>query len=260
MSKDFTGRAVIVTGASSGIGRAIAVELGRAGAEVWLVGRAADELATTTGMIAEVGGPAAHAVPMNLRERGPLAKLVAEVAAKHPYLFALVSNAGVMHPEPIMSGTIERWQTMLDVNVMAMLEGNQAAVHAMRAHKKPAHLINIGSVQGRFEEPGVYGISKRAAEFITSTLRAELEQDDIRVCTVIPGGFTTQLARGFAPEQMAHIAGGFEKYGIDPTGPGIRRVLSDPQHIDDMVRYILAAPIELNIEEVVMRPPISMKA
>ena len=123
MSKDFTGRAVIVTGASSGIGRAIAVELGRAGAEVWLVGRAADELATTTGMIAEVGGPAAHAVPMNLRERGPLAKLVAEVAAKHPYLFALVSNAGVMHPEPIMSGTIERWQTMLDVNVMAMLEG-----------------------------------------------------------------------------------------------------------------------------------------
>jgi hypothetical protein len=68
------------------------------------------------------------------------------------------------------------------------------------------------------------------------------------------------LARGFALEQLEHIAGGLEKYGIDPTGPGIRRVLSDPQHIADMVRYILSAPIELNIEEVVMRPPISMKA
>jgi NAD(P)-dependent dehydrogenase (short-subunit alcohol dehydrogenase family) len=55
-------------------------------------------------------------------------------------------------------------------------------------------------VEGSFEEPGVYGISKRAAESITARLRAELEQDDIRVATFIPGGFATHLMRGFAPE------------------------------------------------------------
>ena len=260
MNQDFSGCAVIVTGASSGIGRSIAVELGRAGAEVWLVGRSPGELAATASMIADVGGPIAHTVPLNLRERGRLAELIAEVGRAHPHFFGLVNNAGVMHPEPILSGTVDRWQAMLDVNVMAMLEGCKAAVEVMRAQKKPGHLINIGSVQGRFEVPGVYGISKHAAEYITATLRAELEHDDIRVCTIIPGGFATKLARGFEPAQLATIAGNLNALGIDPAGPGIERVVSDPQHIANMVRYILSQPIDLNIEEVVIRPPISTKA
>lgn len=260
MSQDFAGRAVVVTGASSGIGRSIAVELGRAGAELWLVGRSAEELAVTAVMIAQAGGPAAHSVPMNLRERGKLAQLIAEIGAAHQHFFALVSNAGVMHPEPILSGTMDRWQAMLDINILAMLEGCKAAVEVMRAHGKPGHLINLGSVQGRFEEPGVYGISKRAAEFITATLRHELEQDDIRVCTVIPGGFATKLMRGFEPAELATIAGNLKSLGIDPTGSAVKRVVSDPQHIANMVRYILSQPIELNIEQVVIRPPISTKA
>jgi NADP-dependent 3-hydroxy acid dehydrogenase YdfG len=260
VTEGFSGRAVIVTGASSGIGRCIAVELARAGAELWLVGRSAEELDMTAQMIAAAGGPTAHPAVIDLRTRGKLSDLIKEVGSTHPHLFALVSNAGVMHPEPILAGTIDRWQAMLDINVMAMLEGCQAAVLQMRKHGKPGHLINIGSLQGRFEVPGVYGISKKAAEMITASLRAELERDDIRITTIVPGGFTTQLARGIVPEQLAAMVERFAANGMEFNGPGSERFLADPQHIANMVRYILAQPIELNIEEVVIRPPVDSKA
>lgn len=260
MAESFAGKAVIVTGASSGIGRVIAVELARHGAELWLVGRSPAELDATARQIADAGGPQAHAAAMDLQQRGPLAALIEQVGSAHPHLFGLVSNAGVMYPEPIMSGTIERWQQMIDINVMAMLEGCQAAVRAMRAHGKPGHLINIGSVQARFEVPGVYGITKRATLAIGDTLRDELEHDDIRVATIVPGGFTTNLARGFLPESLATVGEAFKAKGLEYGGPDMIRALSDPQHIANMVRYVMEQPIELNIQEIVLRPPVSTKA
>ena len=260
MPRSLNGKAIIVTGASSGIGRSIAVELARHGAELWLVGRSVDELAVTEAMIDEAGGPPAHSAPMDLRSRGPLAALIADVGVNHPHLFSLINNAGVMYPEPILKGTIDRWQAMFDINVIAMLEGSQRAIEVMRAHGKPGHIINIGSVQARFEVPGVYGITKQAVEAIGASLRDELEQDDIRVATIVPGGFATQLARGFQPESLDNVMRGFASLGLEFGGPGTDRVISDPQHIANMVRYILELPIDLHIQEVVIRPPVSTKA
>ncbi len=260
MTGSLEGKAVIVTGASSGIGRAIAVELGKVGAELWLVGRNQSELDATAQMIRDAGGSQAHTAPMDLRERGPLAALVERVAGQHPHLFALINNAGVMYPEPILSGSVDRWQAMLDINVMAMLEGCKSAVEAMRAHARPGHLINVGSVQARFEVPGVYGISKQAVEAIGVSLREELEQDDIRVCTIIPGGFETQLARGFRQEELAHVASSFESRGVAFGGDGAHRLVSDPQHIANIVRYVLEQPIDINFQEILIRPPVSTKA
>jgi NADP-dependent 3-hydroxy acid dehydrogenase YdfG len=256
----FEGRAVVVTGASSGIGRVIAMDLARAGAQTWLVGRSQKDLDATAAMIAEAGGAAAHAEAIDLRQRGPLGALIERVAATHPYLFAVINNAGIMHPEPILSGAIDRWQAMLDVNVMAVLEGCKSGVEAMRRHGKPGHIINIGSVQARFEAPGVYGLTKQAVETIGTSLREELEEDNIRVATVIPGGFVTKLARGFAPEQLAKIAENFRLRGLDRGAPGTDRLVGDPQHVANAVHYILEQPIDLNIQEIIVRPPVSTKA
>ena len=259
MPQPFSGRAVIVTGASSGLGRAIALELGKAGADLWLVGRSESALDETARLITEAGGRPAQTAPMDFRQRGPLGALIKQVSANHPHLFAMINNAGIMYPEPILSGTIDRWQAMLDVNIMATLEGCKAAIEAMREHGRPGHIINIGSVQGRFEVPGVYGISKKAAEMIGDTLRAEVEQDDIRVATIIPGGFSTQLSRDFLPESMANLGGNLQRLGIDPTGPDMAKIVGDPQHIANAVRYILEQPIDINIQEMVVRPPVSTK-
>ena len=258
--QDLRGKAVIVTGGSSGIGQSIAIELGRAGADLWLVGRSQDELDATARAIAEAGGPPARTAAMDLRDRGPLAALVEQVAAGHPHLFALVSNAGVMYPEPILKGTVERWQAMFDINVMAMLEGCKAAVEAMRGHGRPGHLINVGSVQSRFEVPGVYGITKQAVEALGASLRDELEQDDIRVTTIVPGGFVTQLARGFLPETLESISANFKANGVEFGAEGTERLLSDPQHIANIVHYVLRQPIDIHFQEIVIRPPVSSKA
>ncbi|MEO0030444.1 MAG: hypothetical protein RIS94_202 [Pseudomonadota bacterium] len=260
MTQNLQGKAVIVTGASSGIGRSIAVELGKAGADLWLVGRNAGELEATAAQVREAGGPQAHLAPMDLRQRGLLADLVLDVERQHAHLAGLINNAGVMFPEPILRSSMERWQTMFDINVLAMLEGCQAAVEAMRRQGRSGHLVNIGSVAARFEVPGVYGITKRAVELIGETLRHELEHDDIRVTTIVPGGFATQLARGFQPEEMAAIAANFDKLGLEFGGAGTEKVVADPQHIANMVRYVLTQPIDINIQEIVIRPPISTKA
>lgn len=259
MTDIFEGRAIIVTGASSGLGRVIATELARRGAELWLVGRSADELAATARAIAEAGGPPAHCAPLDLRQRGPLEALVQEVGRAHPHLFAIVNNAGVMYPEPLLDGTIDRWQAMLDINVMAMLEGSKAAVEVMRGHGKPGHVVNIGSVAGRFEEPGVYGISKRAAQMIGWTLRTELEHDDIRVSTIIPGGFATNVGRNLTDHSKANAGRNLERLGIDRNSAEISKVVGDPIHVANAVRYILEQPIGINVQEIVVRPPISVK-
>jgi len=257
---DLNGKAVIITGASSGIGRTIAIALGAAGAQLWLVGRSSAELSATATLVEEAGGSAPQLLAADLQERGHLRGLIGEVGSTHPHLFAIINNAGLMHPEPIMGGTEARWEAMLAVNVMAVLEGLQAAVQAMRAHGKPGHIINIGSIAARWEEPGVYGATKKMVEGIGASLRRELEQDNIRVTTIVPGGFATQLARGFQPEQLEQVSRSFAEMGLDVSGAGIAKVMSDPQHIANIILYLLAQPIDLNIQEIVIRPPIDTKA
>ncbi|MET0656779.1 MAG: SDR family NAD(P)-dependent oxidoreductase, partial [Steroidobacteraceae bacterium] len=165
MNGPFAGRAVVVTGASSGIGKAIAEELGAANAEVWLVGRSEKDLVATAAAIAGRGGPPAHCVAMNLAQPGALAKLIDGIA--HKYVFALVNAAAVMYGEPILGADPARWREMMAINLHAPLEGCQAAVRRMRPHTRPAYLNNVGSIASRHDASGVYGASKVALDMIT---------------------------------------------------------------------------------------------
>jgi len=258
MTAVFQDKAGIVTGASSGLGRAIACELGAAGMALWLVGRSADELRATAAMVVERGGPAAECVPMDLSESGGLAELVTEVGRSHPYLFAVINNAGVMYPEPIVDADPRRWHEMFAINLMTPMESCRAAVQQMRAHGKPGHLVNISSTAGRDELYGAYGVSKCALNHMGRTLRRELEGDDIRVTTIIPGGFATNLARGFTPQMLEKMVSASAQLGYDPAGPDARKLMGDPAHVAGIVRYVLEQPIELNLEEITIRPAVSM--
>ncbi|MET0987288.1 MAG: SDR family oxidoreductase [Steroidobacteraceae bacterium] len=251
MSDTFVGRAAVVTGASSGIGKAIAEELGAAGAELWLVGRSQTELEATAAAIKVRGGLQAHCAAMDLAEPGALARLIE--ALPHEYLFTLVNVAGVMHGEAILGGDPKRWRAMMEVNLLAPLEGCQAAVSRMRQHRRPAHLINVGSIAARFDASGVYGASKVALEMVTRTLRQELEADDIRVTLVVPGGFRSQLARGLLPETAEVLGQKMAALNVD-----YERMFGDPADIARLVRYILEQPIDFNIGEVLVRPPVSL--
>jgi NADP-dependent 3-hydroxy acid dehydrogenase YdfG len=258
MNMVFEGCAGIVTGASSGFGRLIAQTLGEAGMQLWLVGRSATELEITAESIRASGGPAALCVPMDLSESGVLAGLVSEVGESHTHLFALINNAGVMYPEPVIEADPERSREMFMINVIAPMEGCRAAVEVMRRQGSPGHLINISSLAGRNDRYGAYSVSKAAVNQLGRTLRKELEQEDIRVTTIIPGGFATQLTRGFSEESMARFATAAVAVGFDPEGADAQRILGNPQHVADMVRYVLEQPIDLNLEEITIRPAVSL--
>jgi len=258
MNLEFKGRSGIVTGASSGIGRSIAQTLGAAGMELWLVGRSTTELGLTAEAIDTAGGPEAHCISMDLSESGALAELVSEVGECHTNLFALINNAGVMYPEPIVEADPARSHEMFMINVLAPMEGCRAAVEVMRRQGSPGHLINISSLAGRNDRYGAYSVSKAAVNQLGRALRKELEQDDIRVSTIIPGGFATQLARGFSEQAMARFVTAAAESGFDPEGGDAQRFLADPQRVADVVRYVLEQPIDLNLEEITIRPAVAL--
>ncbi len=256
MTKIFKDKAAIVTGASSGIGRMIAQNLGAAGMDLWLVGRSEEQLQATAENIKQAGGSEPHCVAMDLSVAGALADLVAKVGSTHPYLFALVNNAGVMYPEPILEADPKRWQEMFAINVFTPMESCRAAVQTMRKHGKPGHLVNIGSLAARFDTTGAYGLTKSAVSHLGRTLRHELQGDDIRVSTIVPGVFASNLLRGFTPEILVKLQQNMAAAKIDLAGPDAAKYFGDPTHIANMVNHILQLPIELNIEEITIRPAI----
>lgn len=252
----FAGKAAIVTGASSGFGRLIARTLAAHGMEVWITGR---RLAALEQTAESIGGAPVHCAAFDLATPGALAEMVARVGREHPYLFALVNNAGLLYADPVTSGDAAQWRSMFDVNVVAPADGCRAAVAVMRAHGLPAHLVNFSSLTARMDAGGMYGASKIALEMMSRSLREELEMDEIRVTTIVPGGFGgTELGRTITPGPLQALLRNAAAKGCPLDGPNARRAMADPQHVANTVLWVLQQPVDVNVGEVIVRPPVAI--
>lgn len=150
--------------------------------------------------------------------------------------------------------SLARWRALFDINVLATLEASQAAVRRMRAGGGPGHILNFSSLTARWDVGGVYGATKIAVEMIGRTLRKELERDPIRVTTIVPGGFATQLGRGFTEDMQVALGSIIQDRNLP-----MDQMMGDPEHVASMVSYILEQPTEINIGEVVIRSPVSVE-
>jgi len=150
------GKTAVVTGASSGIGRATAERLGTAGAHVYLGGRSSAPMEESAKRIRETGGKASVVV-LDVRDVAQVRGLVEGAARETGRLDVMVNNAGVSFPAPILEGEPEEWRTMLETNILGLLVGCQAAARAMRACSAEGHIVNISSVAARRPDSGVYG-------------------------------------------------------------------------------------------------------
>jgi NADP-dependent 3-hydroxy acid dehydrogenase YdfG len=260
----FTGKTAVVTGASSGIGRAVALRLGEAGAHVFAAGRRAEALAGTVEAVARAGG-AATAVTAELRDPGSVQGLVDRAMAGTGRLDVMVNNAGVSFRGPLADGDPEAWREMLEVNVLALAVGSRAAVRAMRACGAEGHIVNVSSSATRLEAPGFYGATKAAVNAITASLRQELQNDTIRVVTVIPGATATNLARhqpdllrGLAAsfgEEIGPLSGGlFPQDALDRAAAAAGPVLASADDVARAVLFAITQPIELSISEIAVQP------
>lgn len=268
------GKTAVVTGASSGIGRAIAETLGSAGAHVVLGGRTGRALDESVAKIA-AGGGSAEAHTGDIRDVAVARALVDQAMQSTGRLDVMVNNAGVSFPESILDGEPEHWRTMLETNVLALLVGAQAAVRAMRACGARGHIVNISSVAAQRRDSGVYGSTKHAVNAISETLRRELQDDPIQVVTVMPGAIATSFARNFdtavLQSMVAVAAGGPDQTGElgaveltkgeripDDVLAAARRALPDhlctPDDVAGAVLWAVTRPATVHVAEVVVRP------
>ena len=264
-NQSLAGKTAIVTGASSGIGRAIGIHLARSGAHVYLSGRTQSALVESAAAAGAEGGKATP-VAGDLRDPKAVQALVDRAMKETSRLDIMVNTAGVEFPSSIVEGDPERWRTMLETNVLALLVGSQAAVRAMRACGAHGHIVNISSVAGRREATGVYGATKWAANAIATSLRKELENDTIRVVNIMPGAVATNFARNFPPEFVSGIVqslgikadikpgGTLPAEVLDQVAKAGRQFLASADDIARAVIYAVTQPIELNIFEMVVRP------
>lgn len=263
---DLKGKTAVVTGASSGIGRATAESLGSAGAHIYLSGRTAAAMEETKASIEAAGGKA-DIVVHDIRQVDEVRGLVERAVADTGRLDIMVNNAGVSFPASIVEADPEDWRTMLETNVLSLLVGCQAAVRAMRQCDNEGHIVNISSIAAHRRDSGVYGATKHAVNCISATLRQELEDDKIRVVTIMPGAIATNFARNFDPEFLKGLvaATGVEaeiKQGerlpdelLEKVQPMMEQMLCGPEAVADTVLYAVSLPIQVNIEELVVRPP-----
>lgn len=270
-NRSLEGSTVCVTGASSGIGRAIAEHLGSLGAHVFLAGRTATSMEESAARIIAAGGRA-DAATFDITDSAALQDWIQGAADATGRLDVLVNNAGFGDVgSTIADGDPETWKGMLDVNVLALAVGCQAAIRAMRSTGSQGNIVNISSVAAIRRESGVYGATKHAVNCINSTLRQELEDDTIRVTAILPGVFATNFSRNMDRSVIEAMAAavGIEEVQFDADGrlpqeqldqfqAAMSAVYGDPQHIARAVEFVVSQPIELNIEELVIRPQKSL--
>jgi len=266
--KALAGRTAVVTGASSGIGRAVAEALGGAGAHVVLGGRTLGAMEESVARIAAAGATA-EAHVHDVRDVGQARALVERAVTSTGRLDIMVNNAGVSFPGSIVDADPEQWRTMLETNVLALLVGSQAAVRAMRACGAEGHVVNVSSVAALQPASGVYGATKHAVNCINESLRRELVDEPIQVVTVMPGAIATSFARNFDPavlELMVSSMGG-DTAATNFT-PGQRlpdevlvqaqKSMSDhlcaPEDVAQAVLWAVTRPAGVHVAEVVVRP------
>jgi NADP-dependent 3-hydroxy acid dehydrogenase YdfG len=260
------GRTAIVTGASSGIGRATAEKLGAAGAHVFLAGRSAAPMEESRKRIEEAGGRAAVAA-LDVRDAKQVHDLVDTAVRETGRLNLMVNNAGVSYPSSIAEADPEEWRAMLETNVFALLVGSQAAIRAMRQCGAQGHIVNISSIAAQRRDSGVYGATKHAVNCISASLRKELEDDDIRVVNVMPGAIATNFARNFDPEFVTGIVAStgmdvklergqkLPDEAIAQLQPKMKQLLGAAEDVAEAVLYAVTQPIHVNVAEIVVRPP-----
>lgn len=236
------GKVVAITGASSGIGAAIARTLAKQGATVVLGARRKDLLDQLTAEIVQLGGTAASVI-VDVKKRGDLITLVQHACDQYGKLDALVNNAGIAELSRIDELDVDGWEEMIDVNLKGVLYGFAAVIPVFQA-QGAGHIINIISTAGLKIVPmqGVYAGTKNAVRTIAEAFRQESD-GKIRITGISPGVVRTELANSIKnPAMQASITASMEQLAISPDA------------IAQAVSYALQQPADVEIGDIVIRP------
>jgi NAD(P)-dependent dehydrogenase (short-subunit alcohol dehydrogenase family) len=191
----FDGKTVLITGASSGIGRETALAFARAGANVVLAARRAAALAKVATK-ARASGAVALTIATDVTNATSVRACFRKAVARFGGIDIVVNNAGIMLPSTVEALDPADLQRMLDVNLFGALHVMQAAVAQMRTQAEGGHIVNVASLAGRrgYSPLGGYSASKFALVGLTEALRTELVGEKVGISLVLPGVVETPMA------------------------------------------------------------------
>ncbi len=193
--KQLAGGVAVVTGAASGIGRAVALALAHEGMRLALADRDEHGLLETVALVAGAGGAAtAHVV--DVADEAAVNAFAQDVLREHGRVSVLVNNAGVSIFGTVQEVASDEIAWLMNVNFWGVVYGTKAFLPVLLAQPE-ACIVNVSSVFGLWAPPGqaAYAASKFAVRGFTESLRAELEATNVHVVTVHPGGIKTAIAR-----------------------------------------------------------------
>jgi 3-oxoacyl-[acyl-carrier protein] reductase len=202
---DLTGKNALVTGATGGIGEAIARTLHKAGAQVAVSGRQEAKLQA----LASELGERVHVVPCDLADKGAVAKLIDEAVAKLGRLDILVNNAGLTKDNLFMVMKDEQWDEVIAVNLTSTFMLSRAATrHMLRSKTGYGRIINISSISGLIGNPGQgnYAASKAGMIGMTKSLAREVANRGITANCIAPGFIATAMTEALNEKQTGEIS------------------------------------------------------
>lgn len=212
-----SGKTIIITGASSGIGLEAATMLAARGASVVLAARRRERIEELAASIVSEGGTAV-AVPTDVAVRADMEALVEAAVDRFGRVDVLVNNAGLARLGRLEQLDVDDWMAMIDVNVRGVLHGIAAAVPVFRRQGR-GHIVTTVSTAGITVSPtmAVYAATKNAARTIMEGLRAESTDGVIRTTEISPGFVQTELADGMEHAARERIQAGMRDFGLDPS-------------------------------------------
>jgi 3-oxoacyl-[acyl-carrier protein] reductase len=227
---DLSGQIALVTGASRGIGKAIAIRLASCGATVAAVARSLEGLESTLSAIREAGGTA-EGFAANVADSGDVNRVVEEVEAKFQKIHVLVNNAGVTRDGLFLRMEDSAWDDVINTNLKGTFLFSRA-VGAIMMRGRYGRIINISSVSGLMGNPGQanYAASKAGVIGFTRTIARELASRGVTVNAVAPGFITTDMTDALSEKIKTEVK---ERIPV--------RRLGTPDDIADLVCY-LAGP------------------
>ena len=239
--QDWQGKVALVTGASGGIGEAVAQALMEAGLNVVVCARRIERLRTLV-----AGHDNALAIEADLRRTGDIDAMFTQIRSKWGGVDVLVNNAGLGHNAPLMSGEVEEWREMLEVNVLALMICTREAIRDMQRSNTAGHIIHISSMSAYrvTSGSGLYSATKFAVRSLTEGLRMELREagSDVRVTAISPGFVETEFAEKFHGSKQA----------ADKTYSRFPCLTSDD--IANAVLYVLGQPKHVQFHDLLLRP------
>jgi 3-hydroxy acid dehydrogenase / malonic semialdehyde reductase len=224
----------LITGASSGIGRAVAYEFSKNGIDLILCGRRNERLLELQEEIGDLVNT--HILLFDVRDKIAVFEAIESLPENWKQIDILINNAGNAHGlGPIQEGNLDDWDNMMDGNVKGLLYVSKAVIPLLIARNQ-GHIFNISSVAGKQTYPNgnVYCASKAAVEALSDGMRLDLNPFSIKVTNVAPGAVETEFSivrfKGDVPRANA-VYNGFQPLGPEDVAEVIYFAASRPSHV-----------------------------